>query len=74
MSILQFQYVLNLAKFQDFETVSEKYFISQSTLNTMVIKFEDEIGFPIFLLQKSLYKSQKRLIGRRFCQEIIIEM
>jgi LysR family hydrogen peroxide-inducible transcriptional activator len=48
MNIQQFQYVLAVAEFKHFEQAAEKCFITQSTLSTMISKFEDEIGFRIF--------------------------
>lgn len=48
MNIQQFQYILSLAEYRHFETAAAKCFISQSTLSTMISKFEDEIGISIF--------------------------
>lgn len=48
MNIQQFQYILAVTEFKHFETAAEKCFISQSTLSTMISKFEDEIGIKIF--------------------------
>ncbi len=48
MNIQQFQYILSLAEHRHFETAAGKCFISQSTLSTMVSKFEDEMGISIF--------------------------
>lgn len=48
MNIQQFQYILAVAEYQHFELASEKCFITQSTLSTMISKFEDEIGVQIF--------------------------
>lgn len=48
MNIQQFQYVLALAENRHFEKAADKCFISQSTLSTMISKFEDEIGVQIF--------------------------
>jgi len=48
MNIQQFQYILAVAEFKHFETAAEKCFISQSTLSTMISKFEDEIEIKIF--------------------------
>jgi len=48
MNIQQFNYVLAVAKFRHFETAAEKCYISQSTLSTMILKFENEIGITIF--------------------------
>lgn len=48
MNIQQFQYVLAVAEFRHFETAAEKCFVSQSTLSTMLLKFEEELGVTIF--------------------------
>jgi LysR family hydrogen peroxide-inducible transcriptional activator len=48
MNIQQFQYILAVAEFRHFELASEKCYITQSTLSTMISKFEDEIGIQIF--------------------------
>lgn len=48
MNIQQFQYILAVAEYKHFEIAAEKCCITQSTLSTMISKFEDEIGFKIF--------------------------
>lgn len=48
MNIQQFQYILAVAEYKHFEIASEKCYITQSTLSTMISKFEDEIGIKIF--------------------------
>jgi len=48
MNIQQFQYVLAVAEHRHFETAAERCYVSQSTLSTMILKFEDEIGISIF--------------------------
>lgn len=48
MNIQQFQYVLALAETRHFETAAAKCFITQSTLSTMISKFEEEVGIVIF--------------------------
>ncbi|MFM9984267.1 MAG: LysR substrate-binding domain-containing protein [Flavobacteriales bacterium] len=48
MNIQQFQYVLAVAENRHFETAADKCFVTQSTLSTMISKFEDEIGIQIF--------------------------
>jgi LysR family hydrogen peroxide-inducible transcriptional activator len=48
MNIHQFQYILALAETRHFENAAEKCFITQSTLSTMISKFEDEVGIIIF--------------------------
>ncbi|MGY6562172.1 MAG: LysR substrate-binding domain-containing protein [Luteibaculaceae bacterium] len=48
MNIQQFQYILAVAEVKHFELAAERCFITQSTLSTMISKFEDEIGIKIF--------------------------
>lgn len=48
MNIQQFQYILAVVELKNFEAAAEKCFITQSTLSTMIRKFEDEIGIKIF--------------------------
>ncbi len=48
MNIQQFDYVLAVAELRHFENAAARCFISQSTLSTMISKFEDEIGIKIF--------------------------
>lgn len=48
MNIHQFHYIQTLAEIRHFETAAEKCHITQSTLSTMISKFEDEIGVKIF--------------------------
>jgi LysR family transcriptional regulator, hydrogen peroxide-inducible genes activator len=48
MNIHQFQYILALAETRHFENAAEKCCITQSTLSTMISKFEDEVGIMIF--------------------------
>jgi len=48
MNIQQFNYVLAVAEHKHFELAADKCFITQSTLSTMISKFEDEIGIKIF--------------------------
>ncbi len=48
MNIQQIQYVLALAETKHFERAAEKSFVTQSTLSTMISKFEDELGVLIF--------------------------
>lgn len=48
MNIRQFQYILAVAENRHFEKAADQCFISQSTLSTMISKFEDEIGIRIF--------------------------
>lgn len=48
MNIQQFKYIIAVADLRHFEDAAERCFISQSTLSTMIGKFEDEIGIKIF--------------------------
>ena len=48
MNIQQFNYVLAVVDLKHFETAAEACFVAQSTLSTMINKFEDEIGIKIF--------------------------
>ena len=48
MNIQQFQYVLAVAKSKHFEQAAEKCCVTQSTLSTMIGRFEEEIGIKIF--------------------------
>lgn len=48
MNIQQFRYILALATYRHYETAAGKCYISQSTLSTMISKFEEEIGLQIF--------------------------
>ncbi|MGB0428983.1 MAG: LysR substrate-binding domain-containing protein [Bacteroidia bacterium] len=57
MNIQQFKYILAVAKTQHFETAAELCYISQSTLSTMVSRFENEIGIKIFDRKKKPVKT-----------------
>jgi len=48
MNIQQFQYVLAVAEQRHYEQAAEKCFVTQSTLSTMISRFEEEIGIRIF--------------------------
>lgn len=48
MNIQQFQYVLAVVDLKNFEAAADKCFVTQSTLSTMIGRFEDEIGIKIF--------------------------
>lgn len=48
MNIQQFQYVLAVVDSKNFELAAEKCFVTQSTLSTMIGRFENEIGIKIF--------------------------
>ncbi len=53
MNIHQFHYVLAVAEFRHFELAAEKCHISQSTLSTMIAKFEEEVGVGSSTARKS---------------------
>ena len=48
MNIQQIQYLLAVAEVRHFELAAKKCFITQSTLSTMISKFEDAIGIIVF--------------------------
>jgi LysR family hydrogen peroxide-inducible transcriptional activator len=48
MNIQQFQYILAVAEYKHFELAAERCHITQSTLSTMISKFEDEIKIKLF--------------------------
>ncbi|MBW1296392.1 hydrogen peroxide-inducible genes activator [Aquimarina litoralis] len=48
MNIQQYQYVLAVVHSKNFALAAEKCFVTQSTLSTMINKFEKEIGVKIF--------------------------
>lgn len=48
MNIQQFQYVLAVAENKHFELAARKCFVTQSTLSTMISRFEEELGIKIF--------------------------
>ena len=48
MNIQQFQYILAVVDMKNFEEAAEKCHVTQSTLSTMIGKFEKEIGVKIF--------------------------
>jgi LysR family hydrogen peroxide-inducible transcriptional activator len=48
MNLQQFQYILAVAEHKHFELAAEKCHITQSTLSTMILKLEDELGIQIF--------------------------
>ena len=52
MNIRQFEYILAVAEHKHFELAADKCFISQSTLSTMIAKFEEEQQVKIFNRKK----------------------
>lgn len=48
MNIQQFQYVLAVADAKNFEEAAERCYVTQSTLSTMIGRFEQEIGIKVF--------------------------
>ena len=47
MNIQQFQYILALAETRHFERAAESCHITQSTLSTMISRFEEELGIQV---------------------------
>jgi LysR family hydrogen peroxide-inducible transcriptional activator len=52
MNIRQFEYVLALAELKHFEMAADACSVSQSTLSTMVSRFEEEMGIHMFNRKK----------------------
>lgn len=48
MNIQQFNYILAVVECKRFEAAAEQCFVTQSTLSTMINRFEEEIGIKIF--------------------------
>ena len=48
MNIQQIEYIIAVGELKSFGQAAEKCFITQSTLSTMIAKFEGEIGIKIF--------------------------
>lgn len=48
MNIQQFQYVLAVVDSKNFESAADRCNVTQSTLSTMIGRFEDEIGVKLF--------------------------
>lgn len=48
MNIQQFQYILAVVDLKNFELAAERCYVTQSTLSTMIGRFEDEIGIKLF--------------------------
>jgi LysR family hydrogen peroxide-inducible transcriptional activator len=48
MNIQQFQYILAVVDSKNFEDAAERCFVTQSTLSTMISRFEDELGIKVF--------------------------
>ncbi len=75
MNIQQFQYVLALAEYRHFQTASQKCFVSQSTLSTMIGKLEEELGVQIFdRKKKPVGLSQEGTVLLRQIQRIVKEI
>jgi LysR family hydrogen peroxide-inducible transcriptional activator len=67
MNIQQFQYILAVEELKHFETAAERCFITQSTLSTMISRFEDEIGIQVFNRKTkpvSVTKEGKQIVDR----------
>jgi LysR family hydrogen peroxide-inducible transcriptional activator len=48
MNIQQFQYILAVVEERNFEAAAEQCHVTQSTLSTMIGRFENEIGITVF--------------------------
>ena len=48
MNIQQFQYILAVVELRNFEAAADRCCVTQSTLSTMIRRFESEIGIKIF--------------------------
>ncbi|HMQ46741.1 MAG TPA: LysR substrate-binding domain-containing protein [Saprospiraceae bacterium] len=48
MNIQQIEYVIALSELKNFGQAADKCFITQSTLSTMIARFEDEMGIVVF--------------------------
>lgn len=70
MNIQQFEYVLSLAEHKHFETAAEKCFVSQSTLSTMILKLEEELGITLFDRKKRPLEITEG--GQRIIQQLKI--
>ena len=53
MNLQQFKYILAVVEYRHFELAAQKCFITQSTLSTMISKFEDEIGIRFLIVTKA---------------------
>ncbi len=68
MNIQQFQYVLAVAEYRHFETAAEKCFVAQSTLSTMISKFEEELGLVLFNRRKKPVRITRE--GRQIIEQL----
>ena len=67
MNIQQFNYILAVAETRHFETAADKCFVAQSTLSTMISRFEDEIEIKVFdrsVKPVELTQEGKIIVGR----------
>ena len=48
MNFQQIEYVIAVGELRNFKKAADKCFITQSTLSTMIARFEDEIGITVF--------------------------
>ncbi len=67
MNIQQVHYILSVVDSKNFETAAARCYISQSTLSTMIGKYEEEIGIKIFNRKTkpvSVTKEGERIIER----------
>ncbi len=70
MNIQQFQYILAVAEYRHFETAAEMCFVTQSTLSTMISRFEDEINIKIFDRKKKPVQITQE--GKRIIEQLKI--
>jgi LysR family hydrogen peroxide-inducible transcriptional activator len=48
MNIQQMEYVIALAETRHFDSAAARCFVTQSTLSTMIARFESELGITLF--------------------------
>jgi LysR family transcriptional regulator, hydrogen peroxide-inducible genes activator len=70
MNIQQLQYVLAVADLKHFEKAAEQCYVSQSTLSTMIARFEEEIGIKIF--ERKTKPASITLEGEQVIQQLRI--
>lgn len=70
MNIQQIEYIIAVDQLKSFSQAAEKCHITQSTLSTMVARFEDEIGITIFDRKTKPITSTKE--GEQIIQQLKI--
>ena len=73
MNIDQIKYFLEIANCKKINQAAEKLYISQSSLNASITKFEEELGYKLFTRSKKgmeLTDDGKKILNQA---EIIIE-